>query len=116
MTEKVDAVRTNFLETLETIREGELVFEAAEGLEQLIQAIRETRSKGTLTITLEVKPTSVHDAGKVFVTGKAKGKLPEKDVSPTLFYTADDNTLRRNNPNQMRLPFDTETAGGGDRE
>jgi len=100
-----DGIRTDFREVLANIREGELLYECGEMLEELIEAIQETGRKGMFTLEISVKPGASGDASKVLVSGRPKIKKPLPETLPSMFYTTADNTLVRDNPKQPRLPF-----------
>lgn len=100
---KPDVVRADVLDVLRQIRNGNLVYEMSRELEKLVEAVRDTRKGGELTLKIRVKPLKAgSDALDVDADVAAKAPNPPRPVS--IFYPTADNTLSRVDPRQMRLP------------
>lgn len=100
------------LDTLREIRDGAFLDELSGEINELIRQVLQdgqkrladdlARSKGSLTISLEVKPVE-GDATRVIVDDQVK-VTPPKVKKSTLFYTTPESNLSLRNPNQPDLP------------
>jgi len=93
-----------FQQVIADIGHGDLTDQAAEQFAQLVQAVRETAKEGKITLTISVKPRG-RDTSQVEVTGQIKLAAPVADIAPSMMFAAEDGTLTRHNPNQLKLPF-----------
>ena len=103
---KVDGIKTDFREVLKHVRDGRLLFECGEAMEELVQAVKRTGSGGEFQLKLTVKPAAKGDGSKVLVSGRPKVKVPEPEVLPSMFYATDEGLLCRDNPNQLAFGFE----------
>ena len=87
---------------LSEISKGKVLAEADERFGQLIAAIREHGGVGTLQLNLKIRSIS---GATVQVEGASVVKLPPIIQPPSIFFTTDENTLSRNNPDQAELNF-----------
>ena len=102
----VDAVSTDFVEFLKSVRRGGAVFDCATKLEKLVALIRERRKTGRLVIELTISPED-SDAAAVTVQDKITVKEPEPPKSgKTFFFTTRKNTLQRDDPRQDMMDLD----------
>lgn len=91
-----------FAHVLSEINRGAVADEAATALAELVTAVRDTGKKGTLKLTIEVKPFSGNDE-IVQVTGTVDTNLPRPNVPASIFYPDDTGSLSRNDPNALPL-------------
>jgi predicted secreted protein len=103
MSEETNMPGNMFARALAEVSHGDLADQASEQLAALVAAVGETAKKGTLTLTLEIKPRG-HDSGQVEVSGSVKINAPTPDVAPSMFFVHE-GQLVRDNPRQMKLPF-----------
>lgn len=89
-----------FTETLTALRKGQCLIEADEALRQLAKACMETGKKGTLTLTLTLKPG---DEESVTVLDDVSPKLPKPDTRGSNLFVDEDGNLSRNNPRQLEM-------------
>ncbi|SRR5258707_6634401 len=87
---------------LSEISKGKVLAEADERFGQLIAAIREHGGAGTLQLNLKIRSIS---GETVQVEGASLVKLPPIIQPPSIFFTTEENTLSRNNPDQAELNF-----------
>lgn len=85
---------------LSEIGKGKVLSEADERLGQLIAAIREHGGAGSLQLTLKIRSLS---GATVQVEGASAIKLPPIIQPVSIFFTTEENTLSRNNPDQAEL-------------
>lgn len=78
--------------------------ELSEGLHDLVQRVRDTGKKGTLTVAITVELMKGSDKA-VIVSDEIKLKLPEHDRDTSLFFADRNGNLTRNDPDQ--LAFDS---------
>jgi len=91
-----------FTDTLGEIEGGQILRDLTEALRNVTHAVRETRKKGKLTLTIELVPTG---RGSIEAHADYKAVEPEHDRPSTTFFVAPDGTLMRDDPNQPRLPL-----------
>ena len=91
------AKELNFLELVQTFRRGELLHQADDMLNELVEAIRATGGNGTLTLSM---PFKTNKAGQIECTPKIKAEKPRNSIGTGIFYASDDGRLTRNDPNQ----------------
>ncbi|MGY6704915.1 hypothetical protein [Roseinatronobacter sp.] len=87
----------NFLEFLQSFRRGELLREANDQLEDLIRAVKDTGSKGSLTISL---PFKINDAGQLECLPRVDSKPPRRALGTGIYFATDDGQLTRRDPDQ----------------
>lgn len=97
------AYRTDlFSYALNQMRNGKAQEEASEKLNELINACRETGTKGKITLEIEVRPDK-GDSGQYFLRPSIKIKKPLFAVSDTIFWGTPDGNLQRTDPTQGDL-------------
>lgn len=90
-----------FAETLRDLT-GDQYQEMTDGLAEVVRAAMETGKTGAITVTLKIKPTG---GNAVQAECDIKTKVPAKPKPPTIFFVANEDSLVRQDPNQMRLPL-----------
>ncbi|MGB3414057.1 MAG: hypothetical protein WBA28_05015 [Microbacteriaceae bacterium] len=93
--------RESFAAVLASIR-PKTDIELAENLAKLIEEVRATGKKGTLSVTFEVKPVD-GGGGAVIVNDKIGLKLPERNRDGSMAYIGEGNKLQRTDPSAMPL-------------
>lgn len=101
-----DVVVTNFPGFMQEVRKGQLVFDCAQKLEELVGAVREHGKSGKMTITFDIGPLSGKDSDTVGVLGDVQIKKPRKDISKAIFFTTKKNTLQKEDPRQDQMDLD----------
>lgn len=74
--------------------------ELSDGLHDLVQRVRDTGKKGTITLAITVELMKGSDKA-VIVSDEIKLKLPEHDRDTSLFFADSDGNLVRNDPDQL---------------
>lgn len=99
--QKVRKERPSFAAVLASIRPNTDV-ELAEGLTNVIEAVKATGKAGSIVVRFDVKPL---DGGStaVIVNDKIALKLPEKNREGSIAYIGDGNRLQRTDPSAMPL-------------
>lgn len=92
---------------LKALGDGRVMDDFCEKLERLLEAVRASHKKGTVVLTVEVKPTKDVDVPKVSVWGDVSAKIPHIERGSELFYVTEENQLSRRNPRQPALPPNT---------
>jgi len=93
-----------FANTVSRLNRGHTIAQLDDALQSLTQQVRSTNKQGTLTFTLTLKPVDA-DGSVVEVHDKIKVSAPEPTRKGSIFYTTDDGTLSRTNPDQAELPL-----------
>lgn len=101
--DKPDVVKSDVLDVLKQIRNGNLVYEMNQEIEAVVQAVRETRKGGELTLKVKIKPLKA-GSDALDVDAEVSARIPKPPRPVSIFYPTADNTLSRNDPRQMRLP------------
>lgn len=93
------------IDLLQTHRAGGSIFDLSAKLTELVQAVRDTGSPGTLTLVLKLKPGPT--IGSLIVEDKSRLFLPQPEVAKSIFFASEDNQLRRNDPSQKEFELRT---------
>jgi len=101
----------SFAAMLATIRPSTDV-ELAENLAKLIEEVKATGKKGTLSVVFEVKPVNGGDR-LVIVNDALKLRLPERTREGTTAFVTDDNGLSRSDPTSSPLFTDDDIRDAG---
>ncbi|SFY22927.1 hypothetical protein SAMN04244548_03167 [Paracoccus pantotrophus] len=88
----------NFLEFIQGFRRGELLETGDQKLSELIEAIRETGNRGSLSMKVSIK---VNKAGQLEVVPDITIKKPTRSMGTGIYFATDDGRLTRRDPNQM---------------
>lgn len=91
-----------FAFTLSQIRNGKTQEELSEKLNELIQSCRDTEQKGSITLTITVRPDK-GDSGQYFLRPEIKLKKPELAIGDTIFWGTPEGNLQRTDPAQGSL-------------
>ena len=103
-----DQGKMTFARMLLELNGGDVEQELSGKLTELVAAVKLVQKKGSMTVTLNVKPATKGGAEIVFVTDEIKSKVPEFDRASTLFFIDDENQLRRQDPRQSTINFTAE--------
>jgi len=96
-----------FLSTLLDLRRGALADQLQAELTTVVAAVRATGAKGTLTLTLTIKPAAKGDVGTLMIDDDVKCKIPTAARGSTIMYATEANELTRRDPRQPKLDLDT---------
>lgn len=103
MTSTDDTTGKPFLAALHDALRKEVQAEAADKLAELVQAVKDHRGKGSLTLRLDLAPDKrLPDV--VMVTARVATKTPQPDPIPKLMWTSDAGVLHLSDPKQDELP------------
>lgn len=94
-------------QVLNEIDKGRFAAEVSRATVELVTAIRATRKKGSVSITLEITPDK-HDENAVEVKPTFVVKVPRPTGRPAIFFVNEHGDLVRENPNQGEMEL-----GGG---
>jgi hypothetical protein len=94
-----------FIDTLRELRHGETLRELNEELYAVVQAVRATGVKGSMMLTITVKPASKGDVGTLMLEEDLKTKLPRLARGSTILFATDNGLLTRQDPRQPQLEF-----------
>lgn len=93
-------------DVLREIRRGRAVDIASRMLADVVRAVDETGKKGSVTITLTVEPEEGGGSQKT-ITAEVKHKLPVESIPTAVFFSDEEGTLHRVDPQQAELFQDT---------
>lgn len=91
----------DFTEVVDAIDAGGLTQELNEKLQKVVQAVRETGKKGSVSLTLSIDMKGA----QVEVTSKVKTKAPNPDRPAQFFYYDEDGNLFGRDPRQTEIDF-----------
>ncbi|MCW2485965.1 hypothetical protein J5069_08660 [Candidatus Symbiopectobacterium sp. NZEC127] len=103
MTENAENKCTPFSQQLAYINKGTLDAELTETLAMIIQAVRETRKKGSVTLVLSVEMLNTRTDDQMKVTPDIKFNKPKLDLADTVMFSTADGDLLRDDPDQMKM-------------
>lgn len=92
-----------FADVLREQAQGKTHDEMSEALYDLAARVRATGKKGKVSLTITMEPMK-GDERVLVVSDEIKLQLPEFPRKPSIFYTADDGNLSRQNPEQLAIP------------
>lgn len=95
-----DKPAVNVLEVLETHRRGNTLAELDNGLAEVIAGVRDTKRKGTLTVTLSAECRTPGNAKVIDVDIKVKATPPEPMREKSSYFATQANQLQREDPAQ----------------
>lgn len=93
----------NITDTLGALRRGQFIEELSTEMGSLVDAVRSTGRKGTLTVTLTVAPASKGDDTTLTVADEIKVRPPQPARGETIMYATADGALTRRDPRQMDI-------------
>lgn len=102
----MEKVINSFEKTLREIRHGQCVTDLSQELTDLVTQIRATGKGGSLTLTINVKPSGT-GSGMLIVKDTIKAKPPVLETDPSVFYADESGVLQRNDPRQKELELKT---------
>jgi len=97
---------TDFVSVLMEMRNGEVAMDCNRKFNDVLSSVFETGAKGTLTLTVSVKPSKFAMGGAVVeveTEHTCRIKKPELNIGRTLFFVGKDGTLNRDDPMQLAL-------------
>jgi hypothetical protein len=102
----------SFVEFLNGFRRGDLLAEADAQLGEVLDAIRASGGRGSLTITL---PFKLNDAGQIECVPSVTAKKPRRPLGTGIYYVNDEGRLTRRDPNQPDFLDEMAARRGADR-
>lgn len=94
------------LAVISQLRRGQTAADLAEGLAELVAAVRATGKKGALTLKLTLAPHAKGDDVILTLSDDVTLKVPRAERGSSIFYATDSNGLVRNDPRQGELRFE----------
>ena len=97
---------TDFVKTLIELRNGAVALEGSEKLTEVLKAVMETGKKGKLALAIEITPSKVsfgRGVTEVELVAKYVTIEPAHDPAKTTFFTGEDGSLSRDDPNQVAM-------------
>lgn len=93
----------NVTDTLAALRKGNFIDELSTELGALVDAVRTTGRKGTLTVVLTIAPASKGDDTTLTVADEIKVRPPQPSRGETIMYATADGALTRRDPRQLDI-------------
>jgi hypothetical protein len=113
-TPELDTAPVNtFATTLAQLGKGASLAELSAELTKVVAAVRTTHKGAELKYKIKITPVKGTEGTQVIVTDDVSVKMPSSDRKPTLFFTADDGSLSRKDPNQRDWIDDAEADSKG---
>ncbi len=95
-------MKTPITDVLRTLRNGLLLEDFADQLQELVNAVESTGKGGSITLKLDVKPFAKH-GGAMVVKDTLKLTAPKIESSGTILFATPEGNLQRKDPNQDDL-------------
>jgi hypothetical protein len=102
-----------FATTLAQLGKGASLAELSAELTKVVTAVRTTHKAAELKYKIKIVPVKGTDGTQVIVTDDVSVKMPSNDRKPTLFFTDEDGSLSRKDPNQRDWLDEAEANAGG---
>ncbi|GLW38504.1 hypothetical protein Pcaca04_24400 [Pectobacterium carotovorum subsp. carotovorum] len=103
MSENAESKCTPFSQQIAYINKGTLDAELTETLAMIIQAVQETRKKGSVTLTLNVQMQNSRTDNQMKVTPDVKFNKPKLELADTIMFSTADGDLLRDDPAQVKM-------------
>ncbi|MEC5345172.1 hypothetical protein ABRZ24_21520 [Brenneria populi] len=103
MSENAENKCTPFSQQIAYINKGTLDAELTETLAMIIQAVRETRKKGSVTLTLNCEMLNSRTEDTIKVTPDVKFNKPKLELADTIMFSTADGDLLRDDPDQVQM-------------
>lgn len=91
---------------MDNVRGGTMAKELDAKIKDLVQCVIMHRKTGQVTLTIKVAPGKYSD-NDVEVMDTITSKVPEKGKLPSLFFSADDGALLKEDPKQHTMEFES---------
>lgn len=91
---------TNFVETLALIRDGQLVLQLTDELQDVITSVVEHAKPGSITLKLKVEPNGDN---AVTIISEVKAVAAKPGVGKAIFYADQGGNLSRRDPRQRDI-------------
>lgn len=92
-----------FLATITDMRDGELPDALNDALANVLAAVRVTGRKGSLSLTVTIKPASKGSVHTLFLSAAIAEKLPKFEHPESIFYANDQGGLSRRDERQPEM-------------
>lgn len=107
--DELDGKAQQFLDVLRS--DDELLEACGQHLMDVVEALKHTGGKGTVTLTLQMtQPKKKGQAEQIWIEGKVKSTSPSPEHEQHMFYAVDGQLTRRD-PRQPELPTFKTVAG-----
>lgn len=103
MSDNAENKCTPFSQQLAYINKGTLDAELTETLAMIIKAVRETRKKGSVTLTLNCEMLNTRTEDTIKVTPDVKFSKPKLELADTIMFSTIDGDLLRDDPDQIKM-------------
>lgn len=101
-----------FLAALKNALDPTVLLRAGDDLGELIQAVKDVRRKGTLTLTISIVPDKNHGSDVVFVQADTSVKAPRPTPKARLLWPLDGGRLSTRDPRQLEIHGLSAIEGG----
>lgn len=92
-----------FFTTLRELRAGTTLDELDSAISEVVAAVKNTRKPGEIIFKLKIRPPRTGTGKYLHLDGDVVTKVPKQDRSDTIFFPLSDNSLTRNDPDQLPL-------------
>lgn len=91
-----------FTDIIGELDNGRVLRELTEACYETIKAVMDTRKPGAIALTVAFNPSGI---ASIQAAAKIAKKVPEHDKNMTTFFVTRDFTLKRDDPDQHKLPL-----------
>jgi len=92
-----------FQEALRELNRGSTLNELDAQFAALVQAVQQHKRKGTITLTIDVRPVAGADSHQLLLKDSISLSLPEPDRAVTLLFADSEGSLSRRDPRQPEI-------------
>ncbi|WP_315709999.1 hypothetical protein [Brenneria uluponensis] len=103
MSENAESKCTPFSQQISYINKGTLDDELTETLAMIIKAVRETRKKGSVTLTINCEMLNSRTEDTLKITPDIKFNKPKLELADTIMFSTSDGDLLRDDPDQIQI-------------
>lgn len=98
-----DVWKRPFIDLIAQLNGGQHAVEATDTVNELVQGIRQTGRKGSMSIVIEMEPTK-DNKDLMLIRVRVVPKIPKPAPKPAILFATDDGNLQSEDPRQM--PFE----------
>ena len=109
---KGEQVRSDVIALMMEMRNGQTAAIANDKFKEGLDAVRSTKRKGKLIITLEIEPSEIdpetNEVSRVKINPDIKLQRPEPNLGSGIYFVTRDGGLSRQDPKQFEMFGETE--------
>jgi len=100
----VDGVRSDAVSLIQEMHRGNLAYELSAAMDRVLDGVKETGKKGSVTLKIEVEPMSKLGENAIAVTPDISEKVPKLKMKAESRFIGRNGEISKDDPDQPTLP------------